>query len=58
MSLKIKNKTDPRMEPWGTPARISTQDNAGPLNYSFFAIGQEIISILIKSPHTLFWCSL
>ena len=37
----FKNKRGPRMEPWGTPARISTQEGHWP-NYPLFSVGQKI----------------
>ena len=55
----IKNKRGPRMELWGTPTRISTQEE----HWSFktilcFLLVKKSFSLLMRSPHISFWRSL
>ena len=55
----IKNKRGPRMEFWGTPTRISTQEE----HWSFktilcFLLVKKSFSLLMRSPHISFWRSL
>ena len=54
----IKNKRGPRMEPCGTQALISTQDQHWPFKTTLcFLLVNKSFSILIRSPHIPFWRS-
>ena len=51
----IKNKRDPRMDPCGTPVRISTQDKHWPFKTTLcFLLVKKSFNILISSPHIPF----
>ena len=51
----VKNKRGPRMEPSGTPAQMSTQDEHWLFKTTFcFLLAKKSFSILIRSPHIPF----
>ena len=55
----VKNKRSPTMEPRGTPALISNQDEHWPFKTILcFLLVKKSLSILIKSPHISFWCGM
>ena len=55
----IKNKRGPRIEPCGTPARVSTQEEHWPFKIILcFLLVKKPFSISIRSPRIPFWRSL